>query len=97
MTEGELPRAGRSASWYFGSGGVASGVISSANYFVLIYSNQVPDLSGSLAGPALAISANPWASVLLPERLFPTAEKRFIRSSTFRYFAGFPIEYRDQR
>lgn len=61
MSEGEPSRVpgrvqvGRSTRWYFGSGGLARGVITNANYFVLIYYNQVLDLSGSLAGLALAI------------------------------------------
>jgi GPH family glycoside/pentoside/hexuronide:cation symporter len=54
VSEADVPEVGRSASWSFGSGGIASGVILNANYFILIYYNQVLDLSGSLAGLALA-------------------------------------------
>ena len=44
-----------STRWMFASGGVASGIVGNAHYFVLIYYNQVLGLSGSLTGIALAV------------------------------------------
>ena len=53
MRDTEAPKITRSTRWFFGSGGLAQGVVGNAHYFVLIYYSQVLGLSPHLAGLAL--------------------------------------------
>jgi GPH family glycoside/pentoside/hexuronide:cation symporter len=49
------PRITRSTRAFFGSGGLVSGVVQNAHYFVLVFYSQVLGLSPQLAGLALGI------------------------------------------
>ncbi len=55
MQNTDPPKITRTTRAFFGSGGLVSGVISNAHYFVLVYYSQVLGLSPELAGLAIGV------------------------------------------